>query len=146
MGSLVLSYWMNALMEDAMNDTTDRRINTRFAQKGSIALTCLSSPGNLDLEHRTIHCITGDVSFGGVNFRSYRHVPAGSTVELTYQAFDSDKTLRRRGEVAWSKDEQEDIIVSHSVGVRFAPDNSSDRDAWRSMIEKFIIEAPVSMS
>lgn len=114
----------------------DRRTAPRLPVRDRAEVTCRLAPGVPTLEQHTIHCITRDVSFGGLNIRTYTHLPQGTTLDITFRSSDSDATFHHAGRVAWSHDLQEDIIVSHCVGVEFTGAARQDKQQWRRMISE----------
>ena len=112
---------------------TERRTEDRIDTRERITVTFVSAPGAPHLEHHTFHCTMSDVSYGGLNFRTYTDVPVGTAVDISLRSHDSATAIRQKGTVVWSKGVQEDIIVSHSLGVRFAQRAIRD-DPWGHLV------------
>ena len=113
----------------------NRRREQRIPARDRIVVTLLSSPGAPHMEHQTLHCTMHDASFGGLNFGTYTYVPVGTTVDISVRTEDTGATLRRSGTVVWEQDVQEDIVVSHRMGVRLAPLAPTGAHQWRRLVE-----------
>lgn len=114
----------------------DRRIDTRLHAREIASLTLVSSPGAPELETQTFHGITRDVSNGGLGLRLHANVPIGSRISVKLRSSDPKGLYRRVGSVVWKEDVQDDIVLSHQLGIRFSPNGPDDEKAWKSMMAR----------
>jgi 3-methyladenine DNA glycosylase Mpg len=71
-----------------------------------------------------------DVSVGGLNVRTYTHIPTRTVVDVSVRTEDTGAQLRRTGVVVWEEKNQEDIVVSHRLGIRLAPVPAPVANTW----------------
>jgi len=71
-----------------------------------------------------------DVSLGGLNVGTYTYVPPQTVVDVSVRTEDTGAPLRRTGVVVWEEKHQEEIVVSHRLGIRLAPVSAPVANTW----------------
>ena len=114
-------------------DNINRRISERFDKKGYIKVVIAKSQ-NPSIVGREFRCKTSDISSGGLQMVVHTDIPVGTIVTLQVVFSDPPATFDHSASVAWSKENNEDIIKTYSIGIGFTSTMSASEHKWKDMI------------
>ena len=114
----------------------DQRAHPRIEESADVTVKVQSAPdvGNAELEGRSFHCRSVDVSFGGVRLQTDVFIPVGSFLELAVKFDRASQRYWHTGIVVWSKETdrrgqyQEGILLRKVITPQF--------ESWQSAVKK----------
>ncbi len=97
----------------------DKREHNRLEERNRVTVTVLTAPEAPEIERKSFHCWTHDLSVGGLKFCVHSHVPMGAVLKLEVEFIEPHVMFRHIGQVMWEQEFEEDGILSSWLGVKF---------------------------
>jgi len=106
----------------------EQRVEPRRKIEMSMAVDVVNAPGLGELDDRTLHCATRDVSTRGVRLCLHSPVPLGTVLRLRPRPLPGlaaeEHGLAGTGRVVWMREVIEDHFITYHMGVQFTSKTS----------------------
>ena len=114
----------------------EKRIHPRLCEQDSVAVTVLSAPKAIELEHRTFYCSSNDLSVSGLNFSVHSGVPVGSLLKLQVELTQPLDTFYHLARVVWARNVDQDVVLSYRIGVEITETLQNRASDWAVIIRR----------
>jgi len=114
----------------------EQRAHPRLESRDSVVITVLSAPDAPSLEHHQFFCSAKDLSVAGIRFCVHTEVPVGALLELRVDLAAPPDVFRHVGRVIWTQDVEEDLVLSHLIGVAIDKPLGGRTGNWADMLRK----------
>lgn len=113
----------------------EQRSAPRLVREERLFVRIISSHPTVSLDGKTIHCLTQDLSVGGLRLRLKEGLPVGTTLQLWIKVADYPGTFLVNGVIRWVRERDANEFFT---GVELRDEPNGDGTGWERMIADVI--------